>query len=90
MYICVCKAVTDSQIQTAIDNGMNTHRELDQCLGVGSGCGKCKRHIRELVNKNNVPFTFTHLHFNEQQTTPSLSGCSVSILIGLCTTYAIL
>ncbi|WP_087870700.1 (2Fe-2S)-binding protein [Bathymodiolus platifrons methanotrophic gill symbiont] len=47
MYICVCKAVTDSQIQTAIDNGMNTHRGLHQCLGVGSGCGKCKRHIRE-------------------------------------------
>ncbi|OQK17387.1 hypothetical protein AU255_05770 [Methyloprofundus sedimenti] len=57
MYICVCKAVTDSQLQTAIDNGMNTRKELYQCLGVGSSCGKCNRHVRELVNKNSVPST---------------------------------
>ena len=57
MYICVCKAVTDSQLQTAIDNGMNTRKELYQCLGVGSSCGKCNRHVRELVNKNRVPST---------------------------------
>lgn len=55
MYICVCKAVTDRQIQTAIDDGLNTHKQLNQCFGVGSGCGKCNRHVNELVNKNNVP-----------------------------------
>ena len=55
MYICVCKAVTDSQIKTAIDNGLNTRKALHQCLGVGSSCGKCNRHVRELVSKNNVP-----------------------------------
>ena len=54
MYICVCKAVTDSQIKTAIDNGMNTRKALHQCLGVGSACGKCNHHVRALVNKNNV------------------------------------
>ena len=57
MYICVCKAVTDSQIKTAIDNGMDTHKALHQCLGVGSGCGKCNHHVRELVSKNNVPIS---------------------------------
>ena len=55
MYICVCKAITDTQIQTAIDDGMNTHKALHQHLGVGSTCGKCSRHVRELVNKNSVP-----------------------------------
>ncbi len=55
MYICVCKAVTDSQIKTAIDNGMNTRKALHQCLGVGSGCGKCNRHVREMISKINVP-----------------------------------
>jgi len=54
MYICICKAVTDSQIQTAIDDGINTRKALHQCLGVGSDCGKCNRHVRELINKNNV------------------------------------
>ncbi|MBE0469296.1 MAG: (2Fe-2S)-binding protein [Methyloprofundus sp.] len=55
MYICICKAVTDSQIQTAINDGINTRKALHQCLGIGSDCGKCNRHVRELVNKNNVP-----------------------------------
>ncbi|MCF7970947.1 MAG: (2Fe-2S)-binding protein [Methylococcaceae bacterium] len=55
MYICICKAVTDSQIQTAIDDGINTRKALYQCLGVGSDCGKCNRHVRELVNRNTVP-----------------------------------
>lgn len=54
MYICVCNAVTDTQIQMAIDDGINTHKELHQCLGVGSACGKCNRHVQELVHKNNV------------------------------------
>ncbi len=57
MYICVCKAITDTQIQTAINDGMNTRKALHQCLGVGSDCGKCNRHVRELVNKNSVPST---------------------------------
>ena len=55
MYICVCKAVTDTQIKTAIDNGMDTHKALHQCLGVGSGCGKCNRHVRDMVTTNNIP-----------------------------------
>jgi bacterioferritin-associated ferredoxin len=28
MYICVCKAVTDSQILTAIENGVCTRKQL--------------------------------------------------------------
>ncbi len=54
MYICVCKAVTDSQIKMAIDNGMNTRKALHQCFGVGSDCGKCNRYVRELIYENSV------------------------------------
>jgi NAD(P)H-nitrite reductase large subunit len=35
MYICVCKAITESQIETAVKQGC-----LDE-LGIGSVCGKC-------------------------------------------------
>ncbi len=50
MYVCVCKAVTDSQLETAINGGLNTRRQLFDCLGVGSDCGKCNSEIRELIN----------------------------------------
>lgn len=50
MYVCICKAVTDSQLETAINEGLCTRRQLFECFGVGSDCGKCNKEIRELIN----------------------------------------
>ncbi len=52
MYVCVCKAVTDTQIKRAMSQGACSRRELFKCLGVGGDCGKCNPHIRELLNDN--------------------------------------
>jgi len=52
MYVCVCKAVTDKQITSAISEGICTRKQLFQCLGVGRDCGKCQPHIKELINLN--------------------------------------
>jgi bacterioferritin-associated ferredoxin len=51
MYICVCKAVTDTQLRTAIDNGICTHRQLVHCFGVGKDCGKCNKDVKELLKE---------------------------------------
>jgi bacterioferritin-associated ferredoxin len=53
MYVCVCKAVTDTQIKRAIDEGMCSRRELFKCLGVGGGCGKCNPQVKELLHGHN-------------------------------------
>ncbi|WP_374090880.1 bacterioferritin-associated ferredoxin [Methylomicrobium lacus] len=50
MYVCVCKAVTDTQIKKAIDNGLCTRRQLFECFGVGGDCGKCNRQVKELLD----------------------------------------
>ena len=50
MYICICKAVTDTQIKHAIDNGVCTRRQLFHCFGVGSDCGKCNKYVKELLD----------------------------------------
>lgn len=52
MYVCVCKAVTDSQIKSALENGVCTRKQLFQCLGVGGDCGKCNKQVRELLDGN--------------------------------------
>jgi bacterioferritin-associated ferredoxin len=39
--ICVCKAVSDRHIRTAVRAGANTLRDLTRELGVGTCCGKC-------------------------------------------------
>jgi bacterioferritin-associated ferredoxin len=49
MYVCICKAVTDSQIREAIHQGACTRKELAQCLRVGRDCGKCNPELRELL-----------------------------------------
>ena len=41
MYVCICKAVTDSEICRAVAGGAVTIEELQSCLPLGSGCGKC-------------------------------------------------
>jgi bacterioferritin-associated ferredoxin len=51
MYICVCKAVTDKQLRTAIDNGVCTHRQLSHCFGIGKDCGKCNKEVKELLQQ---------------------------------------
>lgn len=52
MYVCVCKAVTDTQIKQAISKGLSSKRELVKCLGVGGSCGKCNPHVKELLDNH--------------------------------------
>lgn len=41
MIICVCKAVSDRHIRSAVKNGATCVRDLTRELGVGTCCGKC-------------------------------------------------
>ena len=52
MYICVCKAVSDSQIRQAVDSGARSVRELRDRLGLGSCCGKCVPSARGVIREH--------------------------------------
>ncbi|WKJ89548.1 (2Fe-2S)-binding protein [Methylomonas montana] len=54
MYVCVCKAVTDSQLDAAIESGLCSRKQLFQCFGVGGDCGKCNRDIVRILNQKNA------------------------------------
>ncbi len=41
MYVCVCKAITDSQVQSRVEAGEDSVRTLSRCTGLGTECGKC-------------------------------------------------
>ena len=49
MYVCICNAVTDSDIRDAVDNGARDLWGLQSALGVASGCGSCKQHAMEVL-----------------------------------------
>lgn len=72
MYVCVCKAVTDTQIKQAIDNGVCTRKQLFQCFGVGGDCGKCNKQVKELLDGNRRQNSIMHQVSANQ---PILNAC---------------
>lgn len=42
MYICICNAVTQRQVEECAKAGVHSLDELAFELGVGAGCGRCK------------------------------------------------
>lgn len=53
MYVCVCNAVTDSQIREAAQSGARTLRDLRQQLGVTRDCGRCASCAHECLRAAN-------------------------------------
>ena len=49
MYVCICNAVTDRQIKKAVQEGHGTFEKIQQLLGVGTCCGKCEPHAKEVI-----------------------------------------
>ncbi|OGS91259.1 MAG: hypothetical protein A2Z95_02035 [Gallionellales bacterium GWA2_60_18] len=49
MYVCVCNAVTDRDIGSAVAEGCCTMQQLREQLGVGTCCGRCTRCAREVL-----------------------------------------
>lgn len=49
MYICICQGVTDSQIQSAIDEGCHSVEKLSEALGVCNQCGECENDVCRLL-----------------------------------------
>jgi len=51
MYVCVCRAVSDSKIRHAVEQGACTMRALKDQLGVGGVCGRCVPEARQLISE---------------------------------------
>lgn len=60
MYVCVCKAVSDKTIRQKVGEGLGSMRELKQCLGVGSQCGKCIQTAQQVLNQSIQELYATH------------------------------
>lgn len=45
MYVCICYAVTDRQVDAAIVAGADTPDAVGERTGAGTGCGGCRLRI---------------------------------------------
>ena len=50
MYVCLCKAVTDTQIKQAIRAGCTSVRMVGGFCHAGMDCGSCGPEIRAIVD----------------------------------------
>jgi bacterioferritin-associated ferredoxin len=50
MFVCVCHAVSDTEVQEAIDAGARTREDVTRCCGAGGDCGGCHGHIEEMID----------------------------------------
>ena len=49
MYVCICMAVTDGEVRAATREGACTLEELQDGLGVATGCGQCAGTVCEML-----------------------------------------
>lgn len=51
MYVCVCNAVTDHEIEQAVREGVRSMPQLEESLLVGTCCGKCRDTAQDCLNR---------------------------------------
>lgn len=49
MYVCLCKVITESQVEKAVKGGCCNEARLRAKLGVGAVCGKCIPMAKEIL-----------------------------------------
>ncbi|HEY3059156.1 MAG TPA: (2Fe-2S)-binding protein [Chloroflexota bacterium] len=55
MYICICRVVTRTTIESAIAQGARTVEEVGEACAAGTDCGKCQRTIQRLLTLADEP-----------------------------------
>ncbi|MDH3338186.1 MAG: (2Fe-2S)-binding protein [Gammaproteobacteria bacterium] len=52
MYICICNAITESQIREAAEAGADDLWDLQAQLGVATNCGSCGDTASAILREN--------------------------------------
>lgn len=51
MYVCVCHAITEKQIEALVrEQGVGNVRELKKRLNLGSQCGTCVQSAQDIID----------------------------------------
>ena len=52
MYVCLCRAVKESDVRRAIASGVEDVEALAEQLGVATGCGSCRDYAQALLEEH--------------------------------------
>ncbi|MEM9620176.1 MAG: (2Fe-2S)-binding protein [Pseudomonadota bacterium] len=51
MFVCVCHAISDSDIKSAIHAGAEDLDSIQARLGAGTACGTCQDFTQQLIDE---------------------------------------
>ena len=51
MFVCLCKAITDTQIREAVDQGHSSLQAMKDNLQVSTGCGACACEVDKIIDE---------------------------------------
>ena len=51
MFVCICHAVTEDELGSAIDDGARTVEAVSIATNAGTSCGTCHDRIDELIEE---------------------------------------
>ncbi|MEV7967279.1 (2Fe-2S)-binding protein [Sphaerisporangium sp. NPDC088356] len=52
MYVCICRAVTDSDVHDCIAAGAKSARQIRDVTGAGKDCATCVRKICAMLKRS--------------------------------------
>ena len=52
MFVCICNAVTESELHSAVAEGAASLNELMRTTGAGTCCGSCTEEVERLIDEN--------------------------------------
>ena len=50
MYVCLCHAVSDTEIEQAVAEGSESLQDIQLHLGAATGCGSCVEHAQAVID----------------------------------------
>lgn len=52
MYVCICNAFTDKDVDQALSDGARTLPDVFRAMGCQPNCGRCCTHMRGMIRKH--------------------------------------
>ena len=67
MYVCVCKAVKDKEINQYLESGLCKNlKDISKICQAGRQCGRCVPEIRKLVDEHHSKNEMLNYHLGKQ------------------------
>ena len=62
MFVCICRAVSSTDVRAVIAGGARTVKQVAEACGASQDCGKCVVHVRALLEVEHGPRGRGRLH----------------------------